>query len=54
MRLKRQNQANSNEVAELKSQVAENKAGINDLADKNRKATQIIEALNDDNENLRN
>lgn len=38
IRLKRENKANASEVANLKGEVTENKAAINDLSDKNGKA----------------
>ena len=45
MRLQRDNKGKAGEVANLKKELAENKAEIKDITDKLQKAHEIIEAL---------
>lgn len=47
LRLQRDNKGKANEAANLRSQLEDNKAEIEDLSDKQRKAEEIIDALND-------
>lgn len=53
IRLQRDNKAKAGEVEELQGQLAENKEDIDDLTDKLKKAQEIIDALEEDNEHLR-
>lgn len=49
VRLQRDNKGKAGEVANLKKDLAENKAEIRDLSDKVQKAQEIIEALGEEN-----
>jgi chromosome segregation ATPase len=53
IRIQRDNKAKAGEVEELQAQLAENKEDIDDLSDKLKKAQEIIDALEEDNEHLR-
>lgn len=53
VRLQRDNKGKAGEVANLKREIAENKSEIKDLSDKVQKAQQIIEALGEENQSLR-
>jgi outer membrane murein-binding lipoprotein Lpp len=52
--LQRETKARGVEAVELRGELEDNKAEINDLSDKNRKAAEIIDAMTEENDGLRN